>query len=46
VLGRQTSSGIRQSLMYAQRVPHVIAEEIFKQLTGEAGPSDGAADRN
>ncbi len=29
-----------------QRVPHVIAEEIFKQLTGESGPSDGAADRN
>jgi TolB protein len=28
-----------------QGVPHVIAGEIFKQLTGESGPSDGAADR-
>jgi Tol biopolymer transport system component len=29
-----------------QRVPHVIAAEIFKKLTGESGPSDGAANRN
>jgi TolB protein len=29
-----------------QRVPHAIADELFKQLTGESGPSDGAADRN
>ena len=29
-----------------QRVPHVIADEIFKKLTGESGPSNGAADRN
>ena len=29
-----------------QRVPHVMAEQIFKKLTGESGPSDGAANRN
>jgi TolB protein len=29
-----------------QRVPHVIAEQIFKKLSGESGLSDGAADRN
>jgi TolB protein len=29
-----------------QRVPHVIAAEIFKKLTGESGPSDGAENRN
>jgi TolB protein len=29
-----------------QRVPHLIAEEIFKRLTGEDGPSEGAEDRN
>jgi TolB protein len=29
-----------------QRVPHVIAEQIFKKLSGESSLSDGAADRN
>jgi hypothetical protein len=29
-----------------QRYMNAIAEEIFKQLTGESGPSDGAGDRN
>jgi Tol biopolymer transport system component len=29
-----------------QRVPHLIAEEILKQLTREYGPSEGAKDRN
>jgi TolB protein len=28
------------------RVPHVIAAEIIKRLTGESGPSDGAVNRN
>jgi TolB protein len=42
VLGQQYVVGSEDP----QRVPHVIAEEIFKQLTGESGPSDGARDRN
>jgi TolB protein len=42
VLGQQYVVGSEDP----QRVPHVIAEQIFKQLTGESGPSDGAADRN
>jgi TolB protein len=29
-----------------QRIPHLMAEQIFKKLTGESGPSDGAANRN
>jgi len=42
LLGQQYVVGLDDM----QGVPHVIAEEIFKQLTGESGPSDGAADRN
>jgi TolB protein len=42
VLGQQYVVGSEDM----QRVPHVIADEIFKQLTGESGPSNGAADRN
>jgi TolB protein len=42
VLGQQYVLGSEDM----QRVPHLIAAEIFKQLTGESGPSDGAADRN
>ena len=42
VLGQQYVVGSEDM----PRVPHVIAEQIFKQLTGESGPSDGAADRN
>ena len=39
VLGQQYVAGSEDM----QRVPHVIAEEILKQLTGESSPS---ADRN
>jgi TolB protein len=42
VLGQQYVVGSEDT----QRVPHVIAGEIFKQLTGESGPSDGVRDRN
>ena len=42
VLGQQYVVGSEDM----QRVPHVIAEEISKQLTGESGAFGGAADRN
>jgi TolB protein len=42
VLGQQYVVGSEDM----QRVPHVMADEIFKQLTRESGASDGAADRN
>jgi len=42
VLGQQYIVGSEDP----QRVAHVIADEIVKQLTGESRPSDGARDRN
>jgi TolB protein len=41
-LGQQYALGLENM----QRIPHVIAEQIFEKVSGESGRADGAADRN
>jgi Tol biopolymer transport system component len=44
VLGQQYyAAGSEEDL---QRIPHIMADEIVKRLTGGSGASKGAEDRN